>query len=712
MSPFVTRKRLIPTARTSSTRVLITLTFALLVHVCIAQQRSYLDSLNLEVRKMGCLNRQVSDSLIDVALKAAIEKNFHAQIGDAYGNMARILQCDGAYQEAIHYVRKSIGYFQLVNDLPREGAVISIITAAYRKIYKIDSSLWYARRLLEIGLLTGDSLWNAKAYSNFASGYIENHQHDSALYYSIAGLKIAESLPTRPDFYPALLHNLAISYNMEGDLQNAKRMYLKSERAYREGNYRHGLSLNIYNNLGLCLIDLGEYDSAIFVFNQGLELNEKINDSFMEAYITRGMGNAFWLKGDSSKAIEYNLWSMDLSREFSLVGNLAVALCNLTKFYNLMGDTQSAIRYGEEGLRVTETSKNLGIRKVILANLAAAYESGGYLAKSLEALKEQMTIEKELQEAAKSREFARLQTQHETEQKEAQIQSLSQEKQIQSLQLRQQQYVSIGLGGFLLLIIIGTFLVARQRKLKETQKLTELELQETQKRLKLEQQYRASELKALRSQMNPHFTFNALNSIQEYIMSNERKLAGKYLGKFADLMRTYLNHSQERKISIADETEALGLYMELEALRFEESLTCELYVDPALDPHLEIPSLLLQPYVENAFKHGLLHKEGERILKISLHSMGEHLVCEIADNGIGRKRSRELNEMRNFYHKSFATQATKSRLELLNQDRVQAITEEIEDLVDENNLGIGTKITIRIPLNDTMETETWHSEIK
>lgn len=209
-----------------------------------------------------------------------------------------------------------------------------------------------------------------------------------------------------------------------------------------------------------------------------------------------------------------------------------------------------------------------------------------------------------------------------------------------------------------------------------------------------------SKLTALQSQMNPHFIFNALNSIQEYIMLNERKLAGKYLGKFADLMRIYLNYSQTKSISLQEEIDALHLYLDLEKLRFEDLLTYSIEVDNKVDLGCMIPSLLIQPYVENALKHGLLHKEENRILAIEFVFNVQHNVieCHVNDNGIGRAKSFEINKDRNPQHKSFASGATKNRLKLLNHNLKVPIGEETIDLFNEDNSAAGTKVIISIPI--------------
>lgn len=211
-----------------------------------------------------------------------------------------------------------------------------------------------------------------------------------------------------------------------------------------------------------------------------------------------------------------------------------------------------------------------------------------------------------------------------------------------------------------------------------------------------------SQLEALRSQMNPHFIFNALNSIQEYILFNNKDLASNYLIKFSRLIRIYLEHSQLNEVILKEEINALKIYLQLEKIRFEDILEYHLEIDDLIDQNnIKIPSLFIQPYVENALKHGLLHKFKNRILKVNFQKDGEHenLICIIEDNGIGREASFELNKSREKQHASFATSANEKRLNLINLDRKNKIKIKTIDLFDENKNSKGTKIIITIPLN-------------
>jgi len=248
----------------------------------------------------------------------------------------------------------------------------------------------------------------------------------------------------------------------------------------------------------------------------------------------------------------------------------------------------------------------------------------------------------------------------------------------------------------LLLIGIGVLLywyfTKKIKNLEANQKL-QLEKEIVNKQLVL------SQLENLRSQMNPHFIFNALNSIQEYIVLNEKELASTFLVKFSRLIRIYLEHSRKDNITLREEIKALNLYLELEKNRFEEALDYKIEVDKnSAISQIKIPSLFIQPYVENALKHGLLHKKTNRKLLIAFKLNTEYnlLTCVIEDNGVGIEASKEINKNRAF-HTPFATSANLKRVALLNINRTQKIHVTVFDLSNSTSKS-GTRITITIPI--------------
>lgn len=203
-------------------------------------------------------------------------------------------------------------------------------------------------------------------------------------------------------------------------------------------------------------------------------------------------------------------------------------------------------------------------------------------------------------------------------------------------------------------------------------------------------------LENLRSQMNPHFIFNALNSIQDYILKNETKLARHFLVKFSRLIRIYLEHSQVESISLAEEVEALQLYLDLERDRFSNDFDFSFRYTGLDNIHaLTVPAFLLQPYVENAVKHGFMHKTGVKSLNIDFNYSNDVLIVQITDTGVGRVKSALINKKRSS-NPSFSSQANETRITLLNKTRARKIELAILDLMNGEEPA-GTRVTIEIP---------------
>ena len=201
-----------------------------------------------------------------------------------------------------------------------------------------------------------------------------------------------------------------------------------------------------------------------------------------------------------------------------------------------------------------------------------------------------------------------------------------------------------------------------------------------------------------RVRINPHFFFNAINNIQSYIFTNETKEAATYLSKFSKLTRKILEFSDVDSISLKDEIASLQLYLELQQMRFKD-LKFEIKHDSILNlESIKIPTMLFQPYVENAILHGLSHSNKDKKLEIKFEWEASNLLIgTIYDNGIGRIKSAELNQLNTSKPKSFATKANIERIMLLNKDQYQ-IDVNYEDLYNENSESQGTKVTIKIEL--------------
>jgi LytS/YehU family sensor histidine kinase len=218
--------------------------------------------------------------------------------------------------------------------------------------------------------------------------------------------------------------------------------------------------------------------------------------------------------------------------------------------------------------------------------------------------------------------------------------------------------------------------------------------------LENKQKMTESRLQSLRLQMNPHFLFNALNSIQQMILANEEMVATRYLSKFSKLLRMILVHSDKEYVSLKEELEILHLYIELESIRFKDSFKYSIECDDQIDiDEIRLPTLLIQPFVENAIWHGLMHKEGNRLLQVKFSEQHDCIHCVIEDNGIGREKSREatLATGQGKKHTSKGIQVSMERLKAMNNGNGKEGELQIFDLKDENGNARGTRVEIIFP---------------
>ena len=213
------------------------------------------------------------------------------------------------------------------------------------------------------------------------------------------------------------------------------------------------------------------------------------------------------------------------------------------------------------------------------------------------------------------------------------------------------------------------------------------------KRLVLQEQIKGSELKAIKSQMNPHFIFNLINTIQHMVLTGDDRAAYDAINRFSRLVRSTLDHSEERSVTVADEVDLLRNYLELESLRFRDALDVDLRVE--CPPTVRIPPMLIQPFIENALVHGLLHTTHDRRLRVHI-DLEDVVVCTVEDNGIGRARAKAIRQRQRGGHRSFSTAAIEKRFDLLRADLDERIGYTYQDLGPDEEMT--TRVVIRIPV--------------
>lgn len=245
----------------------------------------------------------------------------------------------------------------------------------------------------------------------------------------------------------------------------------------------------------------------------------------------------------------------------------------------------------------------------------------------------------------------------------------------------QRWWFNVAIG--LLLLLLITLIYKKQLRIqkKKADQLNELN---------------ASRLTAIQSQMNPHFIFNSLNSIQDLVLKGDVDNSYTFITKFSNLVRRTLNYSDKDFIDFEEEIKLIELYLSLEKLRFKESLEYSIHTNDVDD--IMIPPMLIQPFIENALVHGLLHKEGTKLLNINF-TLTDVLTCEITDNGIGREKALKIKNRQRSNHESFAVNAIKRRFNILQTHFKGELGFEIQDIMNDQAV-IGTKVILKIPIKN------------
>jgi LytS/YehU family sensor histidine kinase len=312
------------------------------------------------------------------------------------------------------------------------------------------------------------------------------------------------------------------------------------------------------------------------------------------------------------------------------------------------------------------------------------------------------------------RKLSLIQVRDQLELQKQEAQLLSNQNQINQQQIKIQES-SLKTRSLLLYIFIAALLVMtllailiyrniklKRRKLQLQQLMEQVNAQ--QKLAELEKEKSNLEMQALRAQMNPHFIFNCLSSINRFILINKIDEASDYLTKFSRLIRMALHNSEKSLITLESELEALRLYLDLERLRFKNAFDYSIAFVNTIDINaVYIPPMLIQPFTENAIWHGLMHKKGVGRLEIQLCAEDKTLTCAIIDNGIGRNMAATFKSRSAEKHKSMGVEITAGRLALLNKSKNEAAVFDIEDLFDTEGNSCGTKVVLKMPYKDLTE---------
>jgi len=261
------------------------------------------------------------------------------------------------------------------------------------------------------------------------------------------------------------------------------------------------------------------------------------------------------------------------------------------------------------------------------------------------------------------------------------MQTLARDNELNRLKLSRTRFVFTGIGVGVLLISVIFLLVLQRRKLKAEQRSVSMEQ------------------RLLRAQMNPHFIFNSLASIQNFVINENSDQASVYLSRFSQLVRNILDNSVEEYVPLEKEISTIENYLELQKVRYGGKFDFKITIDEKIDQeNMKIPPMLAQPFIENAIEHGIRHRETPGHIDIRFHLQDGLIRFEVEDNGVGREKAHEIESKQRSRHRSMATSLTRDRLNTLNKKLKKKIRMEIVDRKDESGKACGTRVEFGIPV--------------
>ena len=576
--------------------------------------------------------------------KEAVAQNYYSgqayalnQLGRRYRGFSRFSQAIRLHQEALEAANKG-------DNLEFKVYSLNMLSVVHRRRDAIKSALDYNQEALALAETVKNPSEGLKRSINVSLNGIGNiyqtlEQYDLAIEQFRRSLELEAELGNTLGL--AINHqNIGECQEMQGKLEDALQSY-RTSLAYNEEINSDKGKVICKNSIAHVYILQRKLDDALDILEPALHASQELGDKYLTSGIYLNLGRAYMLKENPAKAKENLEKGLAIAEEYNLPTNISLANSYLSSLAEKQGDHREALaRYklAQEFEEKTVNERNLRY----VGDMISRYN-----------------IEKKNNEIA----------------------IINKDYEIVKLKLRKNQ-TRLLIGGLALIFLTGVFYILyRQYQLKNDKKL-----------LTLEQAM-------LRSQMNPHFLFNSLNSIKLYIINNDKKNAVHYLNKFSKLVRKILEASSLKEISLAEELETVELYMNIENIRFSNEINFKISIDDDIDIHtIKIPSLILQPFLENAIWHGLSSKEGEKNIDLRISRGNKNFIdISITDNGVGRDAAEIIKESKVLKRKSVGLEITKERLANFARDYQNTFDVTIIDLFDEDKNATGTRVVLHLP---------------
>jgi tetratricopeptide (TPR) repeat protein len=602
-------------------------------------------------------------------------------LGYGYYYLSGMPSVANNFENHLNCYKQSVDYFLKAGDLLRAAEVTNWIYDEYHNRGEYEKAFEYGSKAVELSIRASEGVSLSYqqfliqySFGNMSELYAAAGDYETAMDYLLHDNEFAITYKT------GWLRdgNIAMLYCQMGKYDSAMNYWTRWSRTQKWGRTLTGHQAWGMGILGSIYLGKTEYEKALKIFKDRVDFTKK-HFGFTPGDGLLLIAQVYNGKKDYKTALAYAKQGFQLVKEKDMRPEIVKGYQLLSSIYHKLGKNDSAYSYLSKYYSLKDSIQN----KQFLLRL---YDS-----------KRQANEQK----------------------KSGQINLLNKDNQLKETKLRQQAFIRNSLiAGLILLLLTSIFLLRtfslkrRNEKLKRLQLENDLRVQQLeneQKQIELQRQAGELEMQALRAQMNPHFIFNCLSSINRFIFKNDNKAASDYLTKFSRLIRMVLIHSQKRLIPLEDELEVLKLYLDMERLRFKNGFDYSITTNNSIDAGaIFIPPLLLQPFCENAIWHGLMHKDGHGHLNISITEEHMVLYCTIMDDGVGRRKAAQFKSRSVEKEKSLGLKITSARLALLNGEIGNSTSFQIEDVLDEFGNVLGTKVDLKITYKENVE-QTEHA---
>lgn len=598
-----------------------------------------------------------------------------------------------------------------------------------------DSARWYGDRALALAERIKNDKALGDAHNNIGWLFAQQGKLDSAEAHLNKALTFFQRTG-KQQYIAVTLSNLGWVANNRGDQVQALQHFQASMRANESAGDSAGMGVAYYS-IGTTYRRAKDLEHALENLEHALAIERALGRTQKIAFCLQAIANVYNDRGEVAKALPYYEEAFRTHRSRGDIISAGIVQENIGDMYSDR-DKRTALAHYDEALVNYDSAHSDPDRAYVLRRIGrmhtglaelkeahAAFDTGRGLAVATGSTELVMEYELALAELARAdkdapavfahyerylamkdslqgedtqKELARLRTEFETERKEKDNQLLRAQNNEQQERIRRGELQLYGSIALAVLALIGALLLWRNytQKRRHAQVLEGLNKQLANSNAEITEINGLLEMKLLRSQMNPHFIYNCLNSAARMTQAGKHVEALAYLQGFARLLRMVLDHSVNDRVGIQEEMDFLRQYLKLEAQRVE-GLNYTVDADRALlDDDVELPALIVQPFVENAVWHGLADKSGERTINVRFSASAQGTVCTITDNGVGRAQAAAALTDRDPTHRSLGMQLTSERLKLLSRRLTDDGAIAVEDLKAPDGSVAGTRVTIAL----------------